>query len=88
VTRLAQQGRTFLITSHSPNNALLYAGRVLVMKNRQILADGEPGRALTGGLLSEAYSMSVDVIYEDAKGGPRARAILPTRESRQQTGRS
>ena len=82
VARLAEDGRTFIITSHSPNNALLYAGRVILMSSGHLLADGRPEEVLTEGLLERAYNMPVEVLYTTSQDGPRPRAILPVRASR------
>jgi iron complex transport system ATP-binding protein len=81
VTKLAQRGQTFVITSHAPNNALLYADRVLLMQGGRIMADGRPEAVLTGELLSAAYNMPIDVLYDRADGRSRPRAILPSRQA-------
>ena len=79
VTRLAQRGHTFVITSHAPNNALLYADRVILMQGGRLLADGQPAAVLTAELLTAAYNMPFEVLYDGAAGKTRPRAILPLR---------
>lgn len=77
VGQLAAVGLSFIVTSHVPNNALLYAHRVLLMRAGQVLSYGEPAHTLTEPLLSEAYDMDTEVIYEMPGETRIARAILP-----------
>lgn len=81
VARLAADGLSFIVTSHVPNNALVYAHRVLLMKAGRVLADGDPAHVLTAPLLTEAYDMETEVIYDMAGGSRTARAILPKRRA-------
>ncbi len=73
VARLAQTGVAFIVASHHPNNALIYADHVLLLKDGRALTAGDPARTLTAPLLSAAYDLDVEVITD----GDRARAILP-----------
>lgn len=77
VQRLTAEGLSFIVTSHVPNNALIYAHRVLLMKAGQVLSSGDPAHTLTEPLLSDAYDMETEVIYETAGETRTARAILP-----------
>jgi iron complex transport system ATP-binding protein len=81
VAGLAQQGLSFVISSHTPNNALMYASRVLLIKRGRRLAFGPVTETLTEELLSEAYDMETEVIYEEQNGARVPRAILPRRGS-------
>ncbi|NLF74881.1 MAG: ABC transporter ATP-binding protein [Chloroflexi bacterium] len=75
VSALTEQNVAFVISSHNPNSALLYADQVVVMKAGRIVADGPPDRVLTEEVLSASYDMPIEVIYS----GRTARAILPRR---------
>jgi iron complex transport system ATP-binding protein len=79
VVRLARQGLAFIVSSHAPNNALLYADRVLVMKQGRMLALGSAAEVLTAPLLSAAYDMDTEVIYGENGQSHVPRAILPRR---------
>ncbi len=82
VAQLARrENLAFIISSHAPNNALLYADRVLLLKAGQTLALGNTAETLTAPLLSTAYDMETEVIYTNGnKGNGRIpRAILPKR---------
>jgi iron complex transport system ATP-binding protein len=81
VTQLARRGHTFVITSHAPNNALLYADRVILMQNGRVLADGQPEDVLTAELLTAAYNMPFEVLYDGAGSANSPRAILPLRKA-------
>jgi iron complex transport system ATP-binding protein len=81
VQRLAGQGLSFVVTSHIPNNALLYAQQVVLMKAGRVLASGASGQILTEALLSEAYDIDAEVIYDGAGEARIARAVLPRRPS-------
>lgn len=76
VSQLAGQNVSFVISSHNPNSALLYAHHVIVMKAGRIVADGRPPQVLTEPVLSAAYEMPVEVI---TNGANAARAIMPRR---------
>lgn len=75
VTQLARTGLSFVVSSHAPNNALLYADRVLLMQAGTALALGSVEETLTAALLTRAYDMPTEVIYQD--GRPRAIVPLP-----------
>lgn len=73
VARLAADGFSFVITSHQPNNALLYADRVAFLIDGKMDVQGTPGEAVTGSMLRRAYGIDFDLI----QGRDGARAILP-----------
>jgi iron complex transport system ATP-binding protein len=76
VSQLAEQRISFVISSHNPNSALLYAHQVIVMKAGQVVTVGRPLDVLTEETLSQSYDMPVEVIYNQDHV---ARAIVPRR---------
>jgi iron complex transport system ATP-binding protein len=76
VSSLAGQHVSFLISSHNPNSALLYAQQVVVMKAGRVVVDGPPAEVLTEETLTMSYDMPVEVIYNEQQV---ARAIVPRR---------
>ncbi|MBN1200903.1 MAG: ABC transporter ATP-binding protein [Anaerolineae bacterium] len=76
VAQLAEQKVAFVISSHNPNSALLYAHQIAVMKAGQIVARGTPADVLTEETLSMSYDMPVEVIYNQEQV---ARAVMPRR---------
>jgi iron complex transport system ATP-binding protein len=79
VDQLARQGLSFIISSHAPNQALSYASRVLLLHKGRVLAYGPPQETLTEALLSTAYGMRTEVIYERRNGRDEARAVVAQR---------
>jgi iron complex transport system ATP-binding protein len=79
IAQLSGQGVSFVIASHSPNNALFYADRVLLMKDGASLAYGKAADILTEPLLSTAYDLDMAVIGDEDEGIPVPRAIIPRR---------
>lgn len=78
VRDLVRDQLTFVISSHTPNHALAYADRVLLMREGHTLALGIPSKTLTESLLSEAYNMDMEIIHD---GQRIPRAILPRRNN-------
>jgi len=64
VHQLSEQGIAFIISSHSPNNALAYADRVLMLTGGWVTASGMPEETLTSSLLSSVYGVQTEVLYE------------------------
>lgn len=77
VTRLAAGGLAFIVASHVPNNALVYAHDILLMQGGRALASGAPADTLTEALLKQAYDLDTEVIYAEREGLRVPRAILP-----------
>lgn len=68
-----------LVSSHHPNNALLYADYVVILGGGRLLAGGTPREAITPPILETAYGMPFDLL----DSGDGRRAVLPvTRSSR------
>lgn len=62
VSQLADRGLSFIISSHSPNNALSYADRVLLLASGKVTAYGSPHETLTEPLLSAIYGIRTEVL--------------------------
>ncbi|MFC2077902.1 ABC transporter ATP-binding protein [Candidatus Bipolaricaulota bacterium] len=73
VARLATDGFSFVVTSHQPNNALLYADRAAFIIGGHVDLEGAPDDVVTEETLRSAYGIEFDLIAEAT--GPRA--ILP-----------
>jgi len=79
VYQLGQQGLSFIISSHEPNDALAYADNVLLMSGGWVTEYGNPQDVLTEPLLSSVYGIQTEVIYQNENGREKARAVLPRR---------
>lgn len=81
VAELTQRGLSFIIASHAPNSALMFADSVVLLRKGRTLAQGGIHETLTESLLTEAYGMDTEVIYKSHNGKPAPRAIIPRRKS-------
>jgi iron complex transport system ATP-binding protein len=79
VRRLADDGFSFVVTSHHPNNALLYADEVVFLAEGASIIRGTPTAVITEESLRVAYAMEFEIL----RGADGTRAILP-RVRRQQ----
>lgn len=68
---LVHEGLGVAVTSHSPNNALLYASWVALFCRGEVLAEGTPADVVTPALLEAAYGIPFLAVGD----GPRA--VLP-----------
>jgi len=73
VIRLATDGFTAVVSSHTPNNALLYADWVIFLANGRVIMEGPPAEVVIPGNLEKAYGMPFEVI-ENRAG---RQAVLP-----------
>lgn len=75
VTKLAENGRTVLFSTHDPNQAFCYASRVLALKDGTFLSDGAPEAVLTEETLSALYGVCVALGRLDCGGAARTVAV-------------
>lgn len=75
VTRLSQAGYTILFSTHHPEQASLYATRVLALREGTVFIDGAPA-CLTEKKLSALYGLPVSLRYVEYGGG-RVAVCLP-----------
>ena len=78
-SQLAGQGLSFIISSHAPTSALEYADRVLLLRQGRVMAYGPPAETLTEPLLSTAYGLRTELLYELKNGRARPRAVVAQR---------
>ena len=79
VQQLSQQGLSFIISTHAPNDALSYADKVLLLTGGWVTKYGPPKKTLTEDLLSSVYGIRTEVIYQNDSGKPIPRAVVPRR---------
>ena len=61
INALAQDGLTFIMTTHFPDHALMTADRVILMHSGHVIADGPPQEVITRDSLRELYRIEVNV---------------------------
>ena len=72
VKGLAQQGYTILLSSHNPQQALLFADRILALHEGVICADGVPEEVITAELLEMLYGIKTRLTFSE-----EGRLIVP-----------
>lgn len=72
VKGLAQQGYTILLSSHNPQQALLFADRILALHEGVICADGAPEEVITAELLEMLYGIKTRLTVSE-----EGRLIVP-----------
>jgi iron complex transport system ATP-binding protein len=82
INRLAVNGLGVLMTSHLPDHALLYSGRVALMKNGQFISTGKPDEVMTDQSLKEVYDIDIKIIeVTDPYTHEQVKMVLPKRAS-------
>ncbi len=76
------RGLSFVVSSHAPNSALMFADRVLLLRHGRTLAEGDVASTLTEDLLGQAYGMPTEVVSKVVDGRRVPRAVLPRRIDR------
>lgn len=61
VRRLSQQGLTIIMTTHFPNHAWLFSGKVAMMKEGRLLKVGSATEVMTEDQLSETYGLRIRI---------------------------
>jgi iron complex transport system ATP-binding protein len=73
VRRLAAGGLSFLVSSHDPNDALLYAAHVVFLKDGAVVRSGPPAEAMAEDTLRQVYGVELRIL----EGAAGERAVLP-----------
>ena len=60
---LARQGYAILLSCHNPQQALLYADRVIALHDGKIVADGRPEEVITPELVQLLYQVPVQFVH-------------------------
>ncbi|MCK9294617.1 MAG: ABC transporter ATP-binding protein [Desulfobulbaceae bacterium] len=65
---LADEGLTFIMTTHFPDHALMTADRVILLKAGSVIADGPPAQTITREAIFELYRIEVNVVSMNGSG--------------------
>jgi iron complex transport system ATP-binding protein len=68
--RLHVEGRTLVAVLHDLNQAARYATNLVVMKQGEIVAQGDPNAILTGELVEQVFGLSSVIITDPEAGTP------------------
>lgn len=74
VRKLAKNGLSVIMTSHFPDQALTYAGRIALMNNGAFINQGDPGEIVTEDNLKQTYGIEVKIFkFQDPQSGEEFR---------------
>ena len=73
IKELAKNGLGMMMTTHFPDNAFLYASRVVLMKEGRVIASDRPEIALTEECLCDAYATALRIVEPE----PSLRLVVP-----------
>ena len=79
INQLSRQGLSFIISSHSPNDALSYADNVILLNGGWVTEYGPPKQTLTEPMISSVYGIKTEVIFDWRDGVAIPRAVVPRR---------
>ncbi len=77
VRQLAREGLSIVQSTHNPDHAFLYSDKTLVIKEGRVDAYGSPYDVITSGLISDLYSIDVEV---NSLYGDQVRVCVPVNE--------
>jgi iron complex transport system ATP-binding protein len=66
LARLSEQGFTCIKSTHTPEHALWVSSRVVLIKERQVIADGRPDEQVTPENLERLYRVRVSVTQTES----------------------
>jgi iron complex transport system ATP-binding protein len=74
IKKLAGEGYTVVLSTHNPDQAFLFADRVLALSDGRVLLHGRPNDVISDELLKRLYNIDVEVhsLYMD-----RVRVCVP-----------
>ncbi len=67
---LAAQGMTMIMTTHDPNHAFLFPGRVVLMKQGRFIGAGPASEVITDASLTATYGIDIAVVTVPRASGP------------------
>lgn len=76
IQKMAQEGYTIMMSTHSPEHALQYATYVLALKDHRILSEGPADETLDEELIRKLYGLDVKIL-ESEEDGMRIRSCIP-----------
>jgi iron complex transport system ATP-binding protein len=82
INKLALQGLSVMMSSHLPNHALLFSGKVALMHHGGIFAIGKPDDVISEDSLREIYGIEVKIFTgRDGKGCEEIKFCMPCLEA-------
>lgn len=81
IDKLAAQGLTVVMTTHLPDQAILYSSKVALMNSGRFIATGAPSEVMTEQNIGEVYGMKVRILQaKDPASGEVLKFVVPAQE--------
>ena len=78
IAKLAAQGMTIVMSSHFPNNALLFQTTVAMMQGGKFIVLGDANEVITEKNLRQTYDLPVKILTaQDKENGGKYRFVVP-----------
>lgn len=77
ISQLAKQGYIVIFSTHDPNQALLHATRIFVLRNGSTVINGAPDKVLTERKLSDLYGIDISLQAVTCGTGSKTLVCLP-----------
>ena len=77
-----EDGRTIVIVLHELNLAAAFADRIVMMRDGQIVAEGDATEVIDPDALHEVFSLRADIIFDPDTGRPVCLPRKPDHVSR------
>lgn len=67
VKKLSKEGYIIIQSTHNPDQAFLYADKVLALHDKKVIAFGSPRKIVDSGLIKQLYKVDVELnsLYDD-----------------------
>ena len=75
IGRLANEGYTFLFSTHHPDHAMAIADRVVMLRKGRIVRDGDPEKNITPETLADLYGFSKNLFMSEENGAHSIRRM-------------
>ncbi len=77
VKRLAKQGLSIIMSTHSPEHALYCGAKVIMLKDGHILCSGTAEEVINENNLREIYGIDVEITNATARNGEQRKICIP-----------
>ncbi|MFA5536846.1 MAG: ABC transporter ATP-binding protein, partial [Bacillota bacterium] len=77
VKKLANQGLSIIMSTHSPDHAIYCNSKVIMLKNGRVLCAGSAAEVITEENLKAIYDIEVEITNALVKSGEEKRICIP-----------
>ncbi|HHV63820.1 MAG TPA: ABC transporter ATP-binding protein [Peptococcaceae bacterium] len=77
IKRLAAQGLSIIMSTHSPDHALFCASKAIMLKDGRIFCSGKAEEVITESNLSQIYGINIEIAKATVKNGESKKICIP-----------